>query len=195
MTNDILEEEQISSAKLIVAELNARLRPLDRGEIYEDPLEEFLAARGIGGVTGGGTLQAANGEVQRSDIDINLPDVTEQILGEISRYLESLGAPKGSFLILDDGTKTPFGVNEGLAVYLNGTDLPASVYEQSDVNVVWTEFEKLLAGHGGIQSYWEGPKETALYLYGPSYDTMVSRIRPFMDVYPLCQKARLEKIA
>ncbi|RXG11448.1 hypothetical protein DSM03_11162 [Leeuwenhoekiella aestuarii] len=41
----------------ILATLNDKIMPLDRGEIDEDPLEEFLKANGIGEVTGGGTMQ------------------------------------------------------------------------------------------------------------------------------------------
>jgi hypothetical protein len=38
------------------AQLNARIMPLDRGERYEDPLGEALAANGFGEITGGGTM-------------------------------------------------------------------------------------------------------------------------------------------
>ena len=69
------------------------------------------------------------------------------------------------------------------------------MYKTSDVNHVYEEFGRLLGEAGSVQSYWEGPTETSLYLYGPSYDTMLARIQDFLDSYPLCQRARLEKIA
>jgi hypothetical protein len=40
-----------------------------------------------------------------------------------------------------------------------------------------------------VVSHWDGPRETALYLYGRSAETMLARIRSFLDTYPLCQKA------
>jgi hypothetical protein len=46
-----------------------------------------------------------------------------------------------------------------------------------------------------VVSHWQGPRETALYLYGQSADAMLARIRPFLDIYPLCQKARIVKLA
>ena len=124
-----------------------------------------------------------------------MPEATDAALRAIREALEGLGAPKGSKLIWNDGANAlDFGTFEGLAVYLNGTDLPDSVYEQSDLNVVYEAFAKLVGNEGRVVSHWQGPRETALYLYGRSADTMLSRIRPFLDSYPLCEKARIAKI-
>ena len=59
-------------------------------------------------------------------------------------------------------------VTEGLAVYLNGTDLPDEVYATSDVNELIAGMHGSLGDEGRMQSYWQGPRETALYLYGSS---------------------------
>ena len=40
---------------LVIARLNDRAQPIDRGERYEDPLDAFLKANGLGEVSGGGT--------------------------------------------------------------------------------------------------------------------------------------------
>ncbi len=79
----------------------------------------------------------------------------------------------------------------GLAVYLNGTDLPAKVYKECDVNWLITTINELLEGFGSYQSYWTGPTETALYLYGSSQARMRKVLRGLLDDYPLCSKARL----
>lgn len=180
----------------VTARLNARMRPLDRGDVYEDPLDDEITARALGEVTGGGTLLTEDGEIRSCDIEIALAEVSDQTLDALKGCLEALGAPRGSTLVVEsDGREIPFGANEGLAVYLNGTDLPDNVYHSSDVNHVFSEFDRLLGENGSVQSYWEGPTETALYLYGPSYDAMVGCLRDFLDSYPLCRMARLEKIA
>jgi hypothetical protein len=44
-------------------------------------------------------------------------------------------------------------------------------------------------------SFWQGERETALYLYGRSFAEMSDAIAPFMATYPLCQKARIEQVA
>jgi hypothetical protein len=181
---------------LVIARLNARAQPLDRGDLFEYPLDHALQAAGSGQVTGGGTMLGEDGEIEFCDLEITVPEATDAVLGAIRRQLEGLGAPKGSKLIWNEGAdELDFGTSEGLAVYLNGTDLPDSVYEQSDINVVYEEFGKLGGSEGRVVSHWQGPRETALYLYGRSAATMLSRIRPFLQSYPLCDKARIVKIA
>lgn len=179
----------------VLARLNARVQPIDRGEVYEDPLDEMLRQRGLGEVTGGGTQLDENGEVAFCDVEIALNSLSEDALAAIRECLEQLGAPKGSKLLLeDDRPEIAFGVNEGLAVYLNGTDLPDSVYQECDIDTICDEFNRLLGTNGRLQGDWHGPTESGIYLYGPSYDVMVDAIRPFLDSYPLCQKARVVQI-
>jgi hypothetical protein len=171
--------------------------PLDRGERYEDPLGEALAENGLGEVTGGGTLQASNGEIEYSGIDIDLFDVAKGV-PFICEFLAQCGAPKGSVLEYEsEGQKSevPFGTAEGLAIYLNGTDLPDEVYRDCDVNEVYAEINRLLGDRGAILGYWQGPTETALYLYGHSADEMRNLVSGYLAAYPLCQKARVERIA
>jgi hypothetical protein len=69
------------------------------------------------------------------------------------------------------------------------------VYETCDLSVVYEELGGLVGSAGRVVSHWQGPRETALYLYGPSADAMLARIRPFLDSYPLCQMARVVKLA
>jgi hypothetical protein len=181
---------------IVIARLSARAQPLDRGEVFEEPLYDILEAGGIGTLTGGGTMLGEEGEIEFCDLEIMVPEATDAVIGAIREALEGLGAPKGSKLIWNDGAnELEFGTFERLAVYLNGTDLPDAVYEQSDVNVVYEEFGNLVGSEGRVVSHWQGPHETALYLYGRSADTMLSRIRPFLEIYPLCQKARIVTIA
>jgi hypothetical protein len=184
------------TSRYIIANLNARLQPLHRGEIYEDPLNRKLEELRLGEVTGGGTLQRKSGEIENCDIEIRVNEVCAGVIRTIRQTLEDLGVPKGSRLTVEaTGETIPIGVSEGLAVYLNGTDLPERVYKECDSNVVLAEFNRLLTGAGSVHSHWHGPAETAFYLYGPNAAAMETLIRPFLDSYPLCQKCRLEKIA
>jgi hypothetical protein len=80
-------------------------------------------------------------------------------------------------------------------VFLNGVDLDDKVYETCDVNHVIDEFNRLLEGSGRYHSYWQGPRETALYLYGASAEAMKSCIEPFLADYPLCRQSRTERVA
>jgi hypothetical protein len=94
-----------------------------------------------------------------------------------------------------DGSELPFGVAEGMAVYLNGTELPDEVYKECDSNFVLDEFNRLLGEGGKVLSWWQGPTETAFYLYGASFAEMKARVAEFIDSYPLCQKCRIEQLA
>lgn len=179
------------------ARLNAKIMPVDRGERFEDPLQEALEKNGYGAVSGGGTMQKPDGEIEYCGLDVDLTDLKKGV-PFVCDFLAKCGAPKGSVLEFEEGgveRKTPFGRLEGLAVYLNGTDLPANVYQDCDINAVCDGFEKLLGKHGERWSHWQGPKETALYYYGPSFDDMRKCLSPFLAEYPLCQKARVVRIA
>jgi hypothetical protein len=180
----------------LVAQLNARLQPMHRGEFFEDALDLELKKNQLGEVSGGGTLQAPGNEIEYCDIEIELsgdPSAAERL---VIRTLEELGAPKGSKLHVEyEDRKVSFGIAEGLAVYLNGTELADEVYKECDSNFVYSELDRLLQGEGRVLSYWQGPTETAFYTYGRSVETMRSRLTNFLVTYPLCQKCRVVQIA
>jgi hypothetical protein len=181
---------------VVVARLNARLQPFDRGDI-EDALESAMAKHGHRvSVVGGGTALAENGEITGCDIEIRLDDPSDATIGIVTSTLEAMLAPKGSHLdIPDRNRRIDFGVQEGLALYLNGTDLPDDVYQDCDVNHVFEESKRLLEGIGSVLRPWDGARETALYMYGSDFRTMKQRLTPFLEAYPLCQRCRIEQIA
>jgi len=182
---------------VVTAQLNHKLMPLDRGARYEDPLNDELAKHGYGETDGGGTMMQKSKEIEYIDVEMFLTQPDKSIPFVIER-LESYGAPKGSKLIVREGEKKseiPFGKAEGIGVYLDGVNLPAEVYKNCDVNLVIEELSKRLAGHGSFQSHWQGPTETALYLYGDDAELMKKLIADYMATYPLCKGARIVTIA
>ncbi len=161
------------------------------------PLGKIVTERGIGSVEGGGTLQSKEGEIVHCSIDIEI-DPSDSGLKAVCDFLTVCGAPKGSKLQLTrDGKKIeiPFGDVEGIGIYLNGTDLPDEVYQSSDINVVMETIDQLVADVCVMKSYWRGPTETALYLYGRSASELKERTAAFIAEYPLCQKCRVVQIA
>lgn len=173
--------------------LNGKLQPEHRHQLFEDPLDAMLEGAGLGQITGGGTALTEDGEVDYGDIEIAITDAAA--LPAVIEALEKLGAPKGSRIRREGEADQPFGVTEGLALYLNGTDLPDEVYEQCDSNYVFDQIVERIEGHGEIFSWWQGPSETALYLYGTSFDTLRERIAELVATYPLCQGARVVQVA
>jgi hypothetical protein len=178
----------------IYVTLNARLRPLDRADRFEDPLMDLLEEKVKElDVTGGGTLLAANREPANCDIDLSFEDDPTRTLHLVIETLEKLGAPVGSFARFggEDQPKVMFGSTEGVGVYLNGTDLPDEVYQNSDVNELIDRLGDGLGDAGGMYSYWEGPTETALYFYGPSADGMKRAMADVLASHPLAQRCRV----
>ncbi|GHA55275.1 hypothetical protein GCM10008927_21500 [Amylibacter ulvae] len=182
-------------ATLIVVQLNAKLQPLDRGEYFEYPLDDWLQEQKLGTVTGGGTSFDDTG-IDYCDIELRLHNPTNEVITAVIHTLENFGAPKGSLLkYTDDRPDIPFGKHEGLAIYLNGTDLPDEVYTNSDVNEVIAQCDTLLGQSGGFRGFWQGERETALYFYGHNFVQMKSALDEYIKAAPLCEKSRLEQIA
>jgi hypothetical protein len=95
-------------------------------------------------------------------------------------------------LALDPGQFTELDVRLfARAVYLNGTDLPDEVYASGDVNDLIAALLEGLGAEGDMQSYWEGPRETGLYLYGASAARMNQMIAPVLARFPLAQHCRV----
>jgi hypothetical protein len=109
--------------------LNARLRPLTVPPATRSPLQELLDATAPGSrVTGAYTPLTAEREPVVSDIDLDIEGDAREVLERVTAALEAAGAPKGSRARPDDGDPVTFDATEGLALYLNGTDLPDEVY-------------------------------------------------------------------
>lgn len=196
MLRTLIEKLKKPRISVLVAQLNARLQPVHRGEFFEDPLNEALDREAIGQVSGGGTMQYVTGEIEYCDIEIQIAGPEPETVQYVIDTLEGLGAPKGSKLRLEaESREISFGRHEGLAVYLNGTDLPDHVYRESDSNFVYSEFNRLLDGSGRVLSFWQGPEETALYAYGSSFRDMGDRLAGFIGSYPLCERCRVVQIA
>lgn len=184
-------------AHFATAQLNHLIMPIDRGDRYEDPLDDALREAGLGFTDGGGTMQQKSGEIEYIDVEIALHDL-EKGIPFVIEHLEKWGAPKGSVLKIyenDSRREIPFGKTEGVAVYLDGVNLPDEVYAESDVNVVIEEIDKALGGAGEFQSHWQGNEETALYFYGVEASKMKELMKPFLASYPLCKGARVVIIA
>ena len=177
----------------VSVQLNARYQPIDRGA-YVDLTGRFLQEKGWGRLGDGeGTMLSPSGEPESCDYDIL---VSSEHFDDVTDALDKVFfVPKGSKLVIGDEER-PIGQREGLALYLNGTELPEDVYRKSDINAVIQSLEAHLGKERGrFLSFWQGPKETALYFYGPSYTEMKAALEEIIPKHPLCEKCRMEQIA
>ena len=177
--------------------LNARLQPKHRHRL-EDLLQAALLQRAPGfGVDGGGTLLSADGEPLSCDIEVDAEagdTPTADAVAAAIEVLNSHGAPRGSYAVPDDGERLAIGTTDGLGLYLNGTDLPGHFYAASNPDELISLLSGRLRSEGSVVSYWQGPTETALYLYGPSASRMRELISDVLATHPLAQRSRLVPI-
>lgn len=177
----------------VSVQLNARYQPVDRGA-YVDLTERFLKKRGWGCLgEGEGTMLSPAGEPIACDFDIL---VVSDYLDDVCDALDKVFfVPKGSKLVI--GNEERFiGQQEGLALYLNGTDLPREVYRDNDINATIQGLEEHLGEERGqFLSFWQHAGGAALYFYGPSFEEMKKGLEEAIPAYPLCEKARIEQIA
>lgn len=180
--------------------VNAKLMPMERGALFEDPLAEELEAAKLGAVTGAGSGMTESGEVAYCGIDVEMVD-TERTPAFICEALNRRGAPKGSevqYRIGERQVVVPFGVSEGIAVYIGDVDLPDDQLEGCSMDTVIETINTLLSdpsiAPAAILGTWEGPEESALYMYGPSGAKMRAAIAPFLAEYPLCRNSRVVEI-
>ena len=146
-------------------------------------------------MTGGGTLRSPDGEPLSCGIDAEVVGDADAVVGGVAAFLEDLGAPRGSSVTIVDGPYRPFGTTEGLAVYLNGTDLPAEVYVAHDGNEFFDRLHEAVGETGALQAFWEGTDTTAVYVYGASVEVIREAIAPLLASHPLAEKARVVQIA
>ncbi|MFX1237897.1 MAG: hypothetical protein ACFFAS_16120 [Promethearchaeota archaeon] len=176
--------------------INEHIEPLDRGDCYEDPLDEALVEKKYGETTGGGTMQTGSeflGKeekmIEYAGIDVELTDI-EHGIPFVIETLEIIGAPRGSKLqyILDDKEiEIFFGTHEGIAAYFS----PMT----SDDD--WDYMKKILERHPDIRiyaRYWEGSGTEMFALYGPSKNVLQEVIDDFSKTRLLEDKIRIEQL-
>ncbi|CAA9196031.1 hypothetical protein FLA105534_00924 [Flavobacterium bizetiae] len=180
----------------IVIQINDKVSPLDRRNLYMLPLNDFLTENHYGEISGGGILKEEPGEIIFCDIHVKFyqEEISKAILNEIINFVEICGAPKGSKVIIEKThQEIPFGKNEGIAIYFDGKNSPEKDQQDYDVDFVQAEISKLT--NTSQERYWKGNATTGLYFYGKSFDKMKDNVSHFMHTYPLYKTARIAQIA
>ena len=178
-------------SEFVLARIYENIQPIDRGERYEDPLQAVLEEKGVGQVTGGGSQLNEVGGIDYVDIEIELANL-DDALDVVVEALENAGAPEGSELLQSSDEKVlrEFGKQQCLAIYLDGVSLPEEVYENLDFDAVIAGLETA-AGAGTYRGFWQGPKETGLYYFGPDAEAMFTNVEPVLRRLPIGQNARV----
>ena len=176
----------------VLLHLNARLQAVHRQELIEDVWKELVAKYKLGKFMGGGILKNSAGEIISCDVEMMIRKEKMEKFLELLEEVDTI--PKGSIAIVGN-EKRQIGIAEGLAIYLNGTDLSPEIYENCDINYLMEMLEEALEDVMLGTSYWENGRETALYYYGRSYEELKEKIAPILESYPLCICCKIERIA
>jgi hypothetical protein len=92
--------DEFQPADFVYVEIPGAIGPLERGEKYEDPLQEKLAAQNLGEITGGGSqlgpeLPDGSRVVVSCGLDVDVVDL-DPVLELLHGELPALGAPVGT---------------------------------------------------------------------------------------------------
>ena len=86
------------------------LDPVERGKKYGRPIEEVLAEKQLGSVTGGGTMMGRDGSFKYIGLDV-ATEKPEAAIDAIIVKLKEIGAPKDTVILRDlDGEETEIQV-------------------------------------------------------------------------------------
>lgn len=173
----------------VTVRIPARLQPAHRDQLIAEPLAELLAHLSPGShLAEKNSIITAEGEPIETvlELDVDLPDAEKVVAAVLD--LET-GVPRGSTVEINDKAAT-FGELDGLAVYLNGTELGDEVYANSDLQAIVDDLQAHLGQTGQLWSYWQGPTETALYYYGPDAGMIRAALEERSAEHPLMERAR-----
>jgi hypothetical protein len=196
ISNLFESDESTQNPYDIVIQINDKVSPLDRRNLYMLPLHDFLTDNNYGEISGGGILKEEPGEIIFCDIHVKFhkDEISIAVLNDIINFVEICGAPKGSKIIIEKThLEIPFGKNEGIAIYFDGENNHKKNQEDYNVDFVQSEISKLTST--SQERHWKGNATTALYFYGKSFDTMKDGVSDFMHTYPLYKSARIAQIA
>jgi hypothetical protein len=175
--------------------LNARVQPVHRGEIYEDPLQEALDKYAAGShVDGGGSSFDPAEGVSDCDIELALVGDREEVVTMVVDALEFFGAPVGSSYRVGDEGPVPFGRTHGVSLSLDGTSLADEVYANNDVNELVGALTSELGDAADLQSWWEGPERTSFFFYGDDPALIRGVLESAAGRFPLAEKSLVADI-
>lgn len=177
----------------VTVRIPARLQPAHRDDLIVKPISELmrhvsprtrLAAKE--------TVVTQHGEPVEAVLDweVELSDAEHVV----TRLLDlEAGLPRGSTVEIN-GKAATFGELDGLAVYLNGTELADDVYAQADLQAIVEDLQQHLGRTGQLWSWWQGEAETALYFYGPDAAAIRSALEERSQQHPLMERCRMERL-
>jgi hypothetical protein len=175
--------------------LNTRVGAATRVGVYETVLRDGLAKFSpVSELLGGLNLLAESGEPRSCWLWFELEDLGAAA-GVVNVLTRVARVPRGSSISIDGGRPREFGLAEGVAVYLNATDLADEVYRNGDVRDLTREISDALGQLQWELLTWHGLRETAMYVYGESAAALINLMNPVLAANPLAESCRIVTVA
>ncbi len=162
---------------MIILQVNDMCRPIARGELYEEPLEEFLESNGFGEVTGSGTALQENNDPWYCEVELSINNESNSVITELIKEIERIGVPKGSRLIFEDQQEILIGILEGVVVNLNYTEAPESVLDETDFKALWDGIANAVEPYGVYHDDVNRNGKTTIYYYGKDAQSIVKSVK------------------
>ena len=80
------------------------MMPIERGEKYEDPIDEILSAHDLGAVTGGGSVINRSKQIEYVSVDITVHNL-DAAVDLVVQALRDAGAPRGTVIQFENGDR------------------------------------------------------------------------------------------
>jgi hypothetical protein len=81
--------------------------------------------------------------------------------------------------------------DQAVIITLNGTSLPAEVYEQCDTSTLEDQLTEALGDLGECDGTEHGERDSRIFLYGSDAEAMFRAVEPILLNYPLSASARV----
>ncbi len=178
------KKEPQKDIKIITLQLNDRCAPIVRGEVYREPLDNFLEGKGLGEVEGGGTQLEESGERAYCELEIIIENESDFIVEDLEKEIERIGVPKGSSLILDEQNSIPLGTLEGVGVYFRYMEAPEQLFDEIDMDDFWDGIDEAIKPYGEYRDNWQGEKKAVFYYYGKNAEMIMKSVKEKMVGHP-----------
>ena len=179
----------MSKEQFLTVRINDKCEPIDRGDIYEDPLDEALQKAKLGEVTGGGSQLNESYKIEYCELEIAVTGDLEKTKQLIVNVLNEIGIPKGSKLIHEDD-EIAFGNKDVMAVSFSNL-LADEVYDNNDINDVLEKLHQLLGDNGEMANHQATNDETIVYFKGHSFQMMKESIAAYCSTNELCEDGKI----
>jgi hypothetical protein len=114
---DFADDARAEGKHFFYVRIPGDIQPMERADVFEDPLEAALQASGLGAVTGGGSQMGEGSSVEYCGLDVVVLD-RDRGLDVIRSVLQKVGCPRDAMIedYCPEYRELPVWPDEGLSL-------------------------------------------------------------------------------